>query len=109
MEHARCGHCGGTQLRVFSMPGYADWKNIVCQTCGAGGDPQASEDAAWKWWDTRPVEDELRKQLAEAARITGQLVEEIDLLDSDREEWLPDDLVRAFDRAAAWLAANASA
>jgi hypothetical protein len=49
---------------------------IECVECGLRSPVFYDVDEAWAWWDTRPVENALRAQLAEARALLSAVVEE---------------------------------
>jgi hypothetical protein len=96
--HAKCWHCGGEGEVVAWLISQMDvpWTGygITCTECGAEAKALATEVEAWEWWNTRPIEDALRAELAtvqadrdswkraatEGATLESELAEQVEQL-----------------------------
>ena len=75
MEHAKCWHCGAMGEVAHEHVGVMVFcVNAECEARSPEGFDTEAE--AWAWWDTRPVENALRAQLAEARALLSAVVEE---------------------------------
>lgn len=59
-ELRSCLYCGSKDIDI---DGNGQWHWVVCSDCSACGPADLGESGAIERWNTRPIEDELRKQL----------------------------------------------
>ena len=56
-----------------------EWRQVVCNYCGAGGEMDLELSVAIKAWNTRPIEDALNKSIAKLDLENAVLRKEIEV------------------------------
>mgnify|MGYP000932171091 CR=1 FL=1 len=64
-ELKRCPFCGGRADYIQILGNYERPHEVYCFTCDGGITEGRSKDGVIHNWNTRPIEDELRKRIAE--------------------------------------------
>ena len=64
-ELKRCPFCGGGADYIQILGNYERPHEVYCFTCDGGITEGRSKDGVIHNWNTRPIEDELRKRIAE--------------------------------------------
>ena len=78
IELKPCPFCGGTDIfhSVKSPHEFANDHRYICSSCGAKSPLCKSKDEATKGWNSRPIEDKLRKEnmtLAEGINLFASM------------------------------------
>ena len=56
-----------------------EWRQVVCNYCGAGGEMDLELSVAIKAWNTRPIEDDLNEQIKELEKDNRSAKHAIDV------------------------------
>ncbi len=80
-----CPFCGGNEVKLYIDDGlgvFSYYYEIVCRHCGLNNksiyaNRDRVENAAIKHWNTRPIEDALRKEIAKLQAENRSLVEQM--------------------------------
>ena len=76
-----CPFCGGEAFYIKIMGNYEKPHEIFCSKCDGAITEGRSEKQVVTNWNTRPIEDELQKRIAELKVFIDQLIEVGDNLD----------------------------
>ena len=85
-----CPFCGGNEVQLYidddrtaeELGLFSYYREIVCRHCGLSNksiyaNRDRVENAAIKHWNTRPIEDALRKEIAQLQTDNRSLVEQM--------------------------------
>ena len=80
-----CPFCGGNEVQLYIDDGlgvFSYYYEIICRHCGLSNksiyaNRDRVENAAIKHWNTRPIEDALRKEISQLQADNRSLVEQV--------------------------------
>ena len=86
-ELKRCPFCGDGADYIQILGNYKSPHEVYCFTCNGGITEGRSKDGVIHNWNTRPIEDELRKRIAELEAEVKALRHSLELRECEEDNY----------------------